>query len=835
MANYIAFDTETDLIGPGNLAPDLICSTFYDLQTKDVAIIGHLDRDDTLATYRALLEDPDTHLIGQNVAYDLSIISRYEPTLLPLIWQALYADRIHDTMLREMLINLTVSGNIDVVEDGGMNRKIFYGLDALVKDYLGIDIKEAKEATDSARLTYSIVKEYPVEQWPEHYRNYAMDDAKYTGLVFLEQEIRRKKVIESTGYDPFTQATFRTRVHFALRLLELQGNLLDPERVLAVTKEFEDLYNAPELVQPLVEAGIVIPALPPQPYAKGTKEHLETCRGHKSHLDFKKGKKVECNCPVKMKEATKASTSIITLHDRIWKLALDGKCEAWAAKATLANLKQEGIKDDFIEGMHQIKTEAVVEALRQLAADSDKPPAEGYDRCLPDKWKLKANKEWMANFQDCDPVIAKYAERKRIEKIVTSYLPNMYGAIPGYPAPATEEEQASKYYGKAPAERIHACFSPLKRTGRTSSYASKLYPSWNGQQVDPRIRPCVIPAPGRVLFSIDYSGMELCTAAQVCLNLFGHSVLADKINAGVDTHAFLGAQIAYKLDDTFKEAADAAEGFEDEKDARFSILQQIGELLSNEPCSSPQFQLIKEGATWGDFFKHYRKFAKPTGLGYPGGLGPRTFVAYAKATYGVTVDLKTAELLRDVFFDTYPEMKQYLNYVNKECWDRINEPDFVEDDEGKFSKRTYYAYDTPLGLHRAKCDYCACANGQALQGISADGALTALAAVMKECSVGSLAGSVWPALFIHDEVAGEILDDEYTTERLAKVASIMEEQFRVVTPDIVSKAVACTMRRWYKAAEPVWENGKLIPWEPEAVEEEDNTEEIEIEELTGEE
>lgn len=830
MPNFIAFDTETDLIGPNNLAPDLICSTFYDIQTKDVAIIGHLDRDDTLATYRAMLEDPDMHLIGQNVAYDLSIIARYHPPLLPLIWDALYADRIHDTMLREMLINLTVSGNIDVVEDGGMNRKIFYDLGSLVKDYLGIDIKEAKEATDSARLTYSIVKAYPVDQWPEHYRNYAMDDAKYTGLVFLEQEIRRNKIIDSTGYDPFIQATFRTRVHFALRLLELQGNILDPERVLAVTKEFEDLYNAPELVQPLVEAGIVIPAQPPMPFDKGTKEHLETCRGHKDHLDYKKGKKVECECPVKMKEATKEHTSITTLHDRIWKLALEGKCEAWAAKATIADLRKEGIKDDFIEGMHQIKTEAVVEALRQLAADSEKPPAEDYDRCLPDKWKLKANKEWMANFSDIDPVISKYAERKRIEKIVTSYLPNMYRPIPGNWTPVTEAEQNDKYFMRVPAERLHACFSPLKRTGRTSSYASKFYPSWNGQQVDPRIRPCVIPEPGRVLFSIDYSAMELCTTAQVCLNLFGHSVLAEKINAGIDTHAFLGAQIAYALDDTFK-AGVVEEGDGKEKAFEvFALLKGLG-----VECWSPQFLAIKENATWGDFFNYYRKFAKPTGLGYPGGLGPRTFIAYAKATYGVTVDLETAELLRDVWKATYPEQGEYLNYVGKECWDRINEPEFKEDEDGKFSKRQFYAYDTPLGLHRAKCDYCACANGQALQGISADGALTALAAVMKECSVGSLVGSVWPSLFIHDEIMGEIVYDEHTTERMQKIASIMEEQFRVVTPDIVSKAVPCLMHRWSKYAEPVYDEvGKLIPWEPKATEEDDGTEEIEIEELTGE-
>ena len=815
MANYISFDTETDLIGPGNLAPDIICASFYDLAERVPALLGHTD-DDLKPTLHALLSDPDTHLIGHNIAYDFSVIAKHDETLMPLIWAALYDNRVHDTMLREMLINLTTTGNIDIIEEGGMNRKISYALGSLVKDYLGIDITAEKENKDSARLTYSVVKGTPVETWPEHYVTYAKDDAKYTGLVFLEQEVRRNKILEETGLDPFKQATFRVRVHFALRLLEIQGNRLDPERVLAVTKEFEDMYHAPELVAPLVEAGIVVPAQPPQPFAKGTKEHLATCRGHSTHPDFKKGKKVECYCPVKMKAATEERTSVTTLHERIWSLALAGKCEAWASKSTLDMLRHDGIKDDYIEGQ-TIKTDLIKSALYDQALEKGMPLESALlaSTALPDKWKLKTSKEWLANFADTDPVITKYAERKKLEKIVTSYLPNMY----------TE--------AGTPTERIHACFSPLKRTGRTSSYASKLYPSWNGQQVDPRIRPCVIPEPGRALFSIDYAGMELVTAAQVCLNLFGYSVLADKINAGVDTHAFLGAQIAYALDDDFKAAVDEAGGG---KDTAYDIFYSLKGF--KEPCTSPLFATIKEGGSWDDFFGHYRKFAKPTGLGYPGGLGPKTFVAYAKATYGVSVDLSTAELLRTVWKDTYPELGQYLDHVNKECWDRLNEPELKEDDDGKFSKRTFYAYDTPLGLHRAKCDYCACANGQALQSISADGALTALAAVMREVATGTLKGKVFPSLFIHDELFGEVLQDGHEDEYIRQVAEIMEREFKIVTPDVKIGTEACMMLRWSKSAKPVFDaNGKLVPWLPKENEkaEEDTVEEIEIEELTGEE
>jgi len=236
----------------------------------------------------------------------------------------------------------------------------------------------------------------------------------------------------------------------------------------------------------------------------------------------------------------------------------------------------------------------------------------------------------------------------------------------------------------------------------------------------------------------------------------------------------------------------------------------------------------REGTpTFADFYAHYRKFAKPTGLGYPGGLGPKTFVAYAKATYGVSVDLETAYKLRDIWKTAFPEMALYLDHVSKRCFDPNFGAELKEDEDGKEYRKQYYAYDTPLGMHRAKTDFCACANGQALQSSSAEGALLATSEVMREIRNGEespLADvdgvpMVRPTIFIHDELFGEIRDDEYLTVRMERMQEIMKSCMECITPNVRAGTEACIMNRWSKKAFPYYVDGALRPYEEALTEE----------------
>lgn len=866
MKSFISMDTETTLIGIDNIIPDIICSSFHDLSTPKPFVKHWSPKDEHVAYLSTLFNDTEQHLIYHNAPFDLAVLSKYEWSLLPSIWEALEQGRIHDTMTREQLLNLTMYGSIDIIEQHGIKSNVTYSLAALVLKYLNIDIKEEKDAEDSVRVNYEAVRYAPLSEWPKEYVEYAEKDALYTGMVFLEQEKARRSCIERTGYDPFVKEGFIVTYALGLYYMTAQGNLLDKERVLSVTKEFLDRYNDDELVWPLVHSswiqkcqqreprlsasklieyarkewdqlkdqkywegsGLVIPAVPPLPNKRGTKEHLESCVGHKMHPLYN-GKAVKnCDCPVGMNQPQPERGSDIALHAHIWRAAQrNPDIRVWLSDGYKEKMKKAGL-----DAPHPVPHDFIME--------HDTPPELDLGGAKPERMLVKVDKEWLATFASLDPVLEIYNERHKIQKIVTSYLPTMYWAD-GYKTacPMVMDGETDKLARKQPAERVHAQFASLKETGRTSSYAAKkkvkgsgevvLYPSFNIQQVDPRIRQCIIPEKGNLLGSSDYSAMELCTAAQTAYNLLGYEgVLMKLINAGKDTHSYLGVQIAIALDPEFTSAWGLSA---DQPERSYDMFMAVKK--NKDECDSPVFRGIFEecylGKKWGDhvvtwndctmaqYFKHFRTFGKPTGLGFWGGLGEPTFVSMARATYGIPVDIEIAKVLRGIWRTYIPEGQQYLDFVNKQMIDRLAEPEVIEGEDGKMKKRNFYCYDTPLGMHRAKCTYTSAANGCALQSPSAEGALGAVAEIMKECTVGGLAGFVFPSGFIHDELFYEIVHDEETTNRVRKIEEIMVRNMQTIaTPNVKASVESALMYRWNKKAEPVWKDGKLIPWEPEA-------------------
>lgn len=335
------------------------------------------------------------------------------------------------------------------------------------------------------------------------------------------------------------------------------------------------------------------------------------------------------------------------------------------------------------------------------------------------------------------------------------------------------------------ADFVHPNFSVLKETGRTSSFGNarggmEPYPSTNCQQIDPRARGVFIPRKGYVFASVDYSGLELCSLAQRTQDLFGRSMHFDKIEKGYDLHAFLGAQIAYSMDSVFQEYCNS-----------------FGATSSDRIYNA--FLGLKEGDDIErTFFKHYRKLAKPTGLGYPGGLGSSTFITFAKAVYGVEVTQEEADKLKELWFATYPEMRQYFNYISERCEDPM--------------RPETYRYTTPGGMLRRGCSYCAACNGNFLQSPSAEGFKLAIFNVVRACREGELKDS-YVVAEIHDELIVEI--PEALADKHAKIVSrIMVESMNEVLPDVKIEAEPALMRRWDKRAEPVFgKGGELIPWE----------------------
>lgn len=375
--------------------------------------------------------------------------------------------------------------------------------------------------------------------------------------------------------------------------------------------------------------------------------------------------------------------------------------------------------------------------------------------------QLRTDKGWLKAVHGQDPIIDLYEHRQSLQKLVTTELPTLE------------------------AHYIYPNYSVLKKTGRTGSHGGKLYPSRNIQQPHPKTRPCYRAREGHVWVSVDLDFLELCCSANKCLELFGYSQLAEDINSGKDPHASLGAVLAANLDHHFGSSVAGAS-----KDSVYAAFLK---------CKTDPDADVRK------FFKHYRTFAKPTGLGYPGGLGPATFVDYAFKTYGVEVTEDQAVRMRELWFETRPEMKPFFKWVEQACKNPAT---------GQFD------YVTSMGMRRAGCSFTAAANGSGMQSDSAEGVKLALYQIWRSCvdpTQDSILLGCRPLVFMHDEVIVEVpvTEPQLMDAQATEVARILKLGVSQVITRVKIGAAPVMMINWDKSAEAVYdEDGYLTVWTP---------------------
>lgn len=86
---------------------------------------------------------------------------------------------------------------------------------------------------------------------------------------------------------------------------------------------------------------------------------------------------------------------------------------------------------------------------------------------------------------------------------------------------------------------IHTRFDTLLETGRISSAS----PNITNVRREGGARECFVPRAGHLFAACDYDKAELHALAEICVSLFGHSSLADELNAGVDPHLAFAANM----------------------------------------------------------------------------------------------------------------------------------------------------------------------------------------------------------------------------------------------------------------------------------------------------
>lgn len=264
-------DCESFLIRPGLLAPPLVCmSAAWKMSDGTVDSVLYA-RKEALVHARRFLEDRFiTAFVGHNFAYDLAVLCDADPSLLPLVFEALAQGRIKDTKIREELIDIA-NGRI---QDKGQTlvwrkeknayERPDYSLGALELRYTGVDRTSEKNDPNGWRMRYSELANTPVEEWPKEARDYAIADSVGTLAVYEAQA--------KTGFN-FATEDDQVRAAFTLHLASCWGMRTDPKAIDELERTLKIEHE--RIQHRLRKVGFVVPeVLTPGRIAKG--EAVET-------------------------------------------------------------------------------------------------------------------------------------------------------------------------------------------------------------------------------------------------------------------------------------------------------------------------------------------------------------------------------------------------------------------------------------------------------------------------------------------------------------------------------------------------------------------------------
>lgn len=298
----------------------------------------------------------------------------------------------------------------------------------------------------------------------------------------------------------------------------------------------------------------------------------------------------------------------------------------------------------------------------------------------------------------------------------------------------------------------------LANSGRTTSTVHHGKGNVQNWSTSNGMRECVEPRPGMIFAIGDYSGFELRTWSQVCLWMLGQTRMGQLLNDGLDAHLEMASKM---LHISYEEAAAK---------------------LKDDPT--------------GVVYKT-RQSAKISNFGWPGGLGPKSFVDYARKNYGVIVTQEEAYDLRQFWLSSWPEAKLYLE----------NSKRFM--DSGQKQVRYYKS-----NRYRGDLTFTEFSNGH-FQALAADAAKAAGFLIARACYAdsSSILHGARPVLFVHDEYLLEITDDHYAHDKATELARLMVLGASPFLPDVPPVVEPLLSRKWSKKAKMVKDqNGRLVPW-----------------------
>lgn len=347
----------------------------------------------------------------------------------------------------------------------------------------------------------------------------------------------------------------------------------------------------------------------------------------------------------------------------------------------------------------------------------------------------------------------------------------------------------------------------LVESGRTSyDGLIQLFPRHGGA------RECITARDGYVFCSVDFSALELCTFAQVCYWLFGHSTMRDTINASDKPgilHTALGAKISGCSIEEFSQRVKAKDPEAVNirgaaKNTNFGSLGLMG---------AAKFVLMNRkrgaGKTTAPNGREYDGLRFCILVGGAAACGVEKVMEWKRRKIPPTckgcLDI-VESVLRPAFFSQWPEVKEYFAWVTASIDANGGDMPCLVPEE---------IYHTSIIRMRGGCTATSGANN-AFQALAADGGKHALRMVTREAYLdrsSPLWGSRFPA-YIHDEVFAEMPRDRASLAG-PRMAKVMLDAMAEYVPDVKIAADPALMEYWTKDAEPAYDaNGAFTVWMP---------------------
>jgi hypothetical protein len=731
-----------------------------------------LDKDQARRSFEQIVYSDTAILIGQNIAFDVIVMAhdfaQRGVDMMPTIFAMYEQGRVYDVGIAEML-HAIAQGHLmqdprtgrDLRDPNTGQYGVGYRLSVILDLVLG---RTDAKANDRFRMSYALLENVPIEEWPIEARTYPIDDAENTLDIALAQVNGRNRNLHEMQRQAYTA--------LCLALGGAHGFRVDAQAV-------EDLEAKAKAARAarlpyFIERGLY------QVDATGKPKLSPTTGNEMKNTTFIKKRMADAyqlsgvcdqcdgsgKVPGTVKHKECDGVGCVTCGDgRVINMRRCLECKGKEGGCADCSWHPEGkiINPRSMKNCKRCDSTG-------FDLDSAPIPRTDSDGIATGRDELS---------ESGDELLIDFSEFLADAKHLTTYIPWL-----------------RKGLGNS-GEQIPLTLRPnvLLATGRVSySGVVQLLPRGGG------IREAVVARPGHVLISSDFSALELVTHAQSCIDILGWSHLADVLNTGADAHSKLGAEM---------------------------IGVPYEEVLAGKNTGDPYMIGVRTAAKAGNFTfpggggevtfvlaKRKEDFTTkaPDGTEYKGVrfcllMGGDEVCGHTKVTQWGRRHMaptckrciECAAIIRSSWFKAYPENRQYLRHIEN-----------LIENVGELRQHR-------SNRIRGGLSYCSAANSY-FQGLGADATKLALRRVVYEqfCVRSSpLYGSRF-ILMAHDELILEVREDRLH-EAAKRLESIMVQSLQEFCPDLASACAAepAAMKRWYKGAEPVFNSeGRLIPWEP---------------------